>query len=240
MEVRIAIVEDEPIARSILTKYIENSTNLKLVGTYKNAIDAIDNLSRTQVDLILLDIEMPGMNGLSLLKTLKNPPKVIITTAYRDYALEGFELNVVDYLLKPISIERFSHAINRLFAFKDFAIANDTTSHEFQYFKSGNKLVQIYLNEILFIEGLSNYVKIVTTKAPVVVYQKMSYLEEKLPADDFIRIHKSFIVSCSRLNTLTGTYVEIDGKKIPIGEKYKENLNTYLKKQSLKSGSFFK
>lgn len=232
MEIRIAIVEDEPIAQEILTKYIKKSDNLRLTGTYKNALEAIDNLSQNQVDLILLDIEMPGMNGLSMLKQLKNPPKVIITTAYREYALEGFELNVVDYLLKPISLERFSHAINRLFSFKEFMTSPESPSNDFQYFKSGGKLIQVYLNEILYIEGLSNYVKIVTTKSPVVVYQKMSYLEEKLPREDFIRIHKSFIVSSSRISTLSTTHVEIDGKKIPVGEKYRENVSRLIERQT--------
>lgn len=235
-KIRCVIVEDEAIARQILDKYLAELSDFELLASFDNPVLAQSYLRENPVDLLFLDIEMPGLNGLSLLRSLAVPPKVIITTAYREYALEGYDLNAVDYLLKPISFERFQAALHKLFELKAFApkIAPSTeATPAFLYFKSGNKWVQVFLDEILYIEGLSNYVKIVGTKGTTVVYQKMSYLEEKLPNRLFLRIHKSYIVGLNKIKALYSNELEVDGKLLPVGEKYRPLIKALIEQQSI-------
>ncbi|AEE48138.1 LytR/AlgR family response regulator transcription factor [Haliscomenobacter hydrossis] len=234
--IRCAIVEDEAIARQILSRYLADLPDFVLEAVFENALVAQTYLQEHPIDLLFLDIEMPGLNGLSLLRSLPQPPKVIITTAYREYALEGYDLNAVDYLLKPISFERFQLALHKLFELQAFAPAqlpSATETPAFLYFKSGNKWVQVFLEEILYIEGLSNYVKIVGSKGTTVVYQKMSYLEEKLPAGLFLRIHKSYIVGLNKIAALYATDLEIGGKLLPVGEKYRPLLKALIGKKTI-------
>lgn len=235
-KIRCAIVEDEAIARQILTRYLRELEDFELLETFDNPLLAQAYLLENKVDLLFLDIEMPGLNGLSLLRSLPAPPKVIITTAYREYALEGYDLNAVDYLLKPISFERFQAALRKLFELQVFAPTVPMENEEtpaFLYFKSGNKWVQVFLDEILYIEGLSNYVKIVGTKGITVVYQKMGYLEEKLPDRLFLRIHKSYIVGLSKIKTWYNNELEIEGKLLPVGEKYRPLLKALIEGKSI-------
>lgn len=234
--IRCAIVEDEAIARQILSNYLAGMPGFELVAVFEKPLEAQVYLHENTIDLLFLDIEMPGLNGLTLLRSLAEPPKVIITTAYRDYALEGYDLNAVDYLLKPISLERFQAAVHKLFAFVDFAPVPGQvveSAPAFLYFKSGNKWVQVFLDEVLYIEGLSNYVKIVGTKGTIVVYQKMSYLEEKLPHRLFLRIHKSYIVGLNKIKALYNHELEIEGKLLPVGEKYRPLLKALIEQQSI-------
>lgn len=235
-KIRCAIVEDEAIARQILTRYLRELEDFELLEVFDNPLLAQAYLLENQVDLLFLDIEMPGLNGLSLLRSLPSPPKVIITTAYREYALEGYDLNAVDYLLKPISFERFQAALRKLFELQVFALTPPVESEEapdFLYFKSGNKWVQVFLEEILYIEGLSNYVKIVGTKGVTVVYQKMSYLEEKLPNKLFLRIHKSYIVGLNKIRAWYSNELEVEGKLLPIGEKYRLMVKALIEQNSI-------
>ncbi len=224
-KIKCLVVDDEPIAQDILVGYIEQIANLELVGTCINAIEANDILQQRKVDLILLDIEMPMVSGLNFLANLDNPPKVIITTAYRDYAVEGFELNVIDYLLKPISIERFMKAIHKINTPPKAVFEEE----QFIYLKADKKMVQIVLDEILYIEGLSNYVKIHLTDRMVISYQKLSYLEEILPVDNFIRVHRSFIVARSKIRSYTTSYLEVMKEEIPIGGSYRDSVLKVLK-----------
>lgn len=229
MSLNVVVIEDEPIARDILKNYISQLGDLQLVSSFENALQAIGFFQKESCDLIFLDIEVPGIDGLSFLRTLKNPPKVIITTAYREYAIECFELNAVDYLLKPFSLERFISSVNKVYDLISVGQGQQVSPKRlYQYFKSGNKLVRIFLDEITLIEGLSNYVKIITLKGSVIVYQKLSNLEKKLPAE-FLRVHKSFIVSTDKITTFTSSSVEIENRVIPIGEKYKEQVSEFLK-----------
>lgn len=226
---QVLIVDDEPIAISILEKYVRQIEGLTIAGTCRDAVEAFNFLQKTQVDLLLLDIEMPQMSGLAFLKSLQNPPTVILTTAYRDYALEGFELAVADYLLKPIAFERFLKAIqkvrNNLPAAPPETPAIATRS-AYVYFKSGTKMVQVFLEDILFVESLSNYARIhLASGQSVVTYQKMTDLETVLPASDFLRIHRSYIVRRDKVTAFTPQEVEVGGKVLPVGGLFRKQID---------------
>lgn len=228
MNYKCLIVDDEPVAQSILERYINQISWLTLVAKCKNAVEATDWLNKAEIDLVFLDIEMPHMNGISFLSSLENAPQVIFTTAYRDYAIDGFDLNAVDYLLKPISFERFIKAINKIVERQ--SINSPELPREYLYLKVDQKMVKIDFNEILFIQGLSNYVRIFCESRMLISYQKMSYLEEILPDSAFIRSHKSFIINMSKIKSFTNQDVEIGKTEVPIGAKYKEALLAVLNK----------
>lgn len=236
MSLKCLIIDDEPIAQNIIERYIKPIENLELVAKCSSALEAINVLQKASVDLIFLDIEMPELDGFSFLKTLPNPPKVIVTTAYRQYAMEGFELEVIDYLLKPIPYERFVKAVNKTFKLHDLEQVTQNLHHndtldEFIYLKADKKMVQISFADVLYIEGLSNYVRIFTRDKPIISYQKLSRLEQVLPKEQFIRIHRSYIVSLSKIKAYSGTDVEIHNEiELPIGGSYKHNLLEVLSK----------
>ena len=221
MKLRCLIVDDEPIAQDIIESYVAPFDQIEVVGKCINAIEANRVISEKPVDLIFLDIEMPHIDGLSFVKNLENPPKVIITTAYRDYALEGFELNVVDYLLKPISQERFLKAINRVLTKPKDKFRDPKT---YIYLKVDMKMVQVYLNEICYIQGLSNYVRVFCENRTLISYQKLSHLEEVLPTDLFLRAHRSYIVNLSKIKAYTSHDLDLGMTEIPIGRSYQDNL----------------
>lgn len=237
MSLKCLIIDDEPIAQNIIERYIAPIDNLELVGKCNNAVEAINIIQSGEIDLIFLDIEMPRLDGFSLLKSLKNPPKVIVTTAYREYAMEGFELDVMDYLLKPIPYERLLKAVNKVLKIHSLEemvhdTEQDDKSHkEFIYLKADKKMVQINFEDISYIEGLSNYVRIFITGKPIITYQKLSHLQDILPADRFLRIHKSYIVSLSKITAYTSTGIELDGNnELPLGGSYKKQVLERLSK----------
>ncbi|MEP1097394.1 MAG: LytTR family DNA-binding domain-containing protein [Cyclobacteriaceae bacterium] len=227
-KLKCLIVDDEPIAQEILEQYIGMMEGLQLIGKCKNAIEAHDVLQKGKIDLMLLDIEMPHITGLNFLANLTNPPKVIITTAYREYALEGFELNAVDYLLKPISLERFMRAIEKVQGKHSLPEAV-VPERAYIYLKADKKMVQVFLDDIQYIEGLSNYVKIHLNKKMIISYQKLSHLEKILPKNDFVRVHRSFIVSRLKVKSYTQGSVEVGVEEIPIGGSYKKKALGILK-----------
>ncbi len=224
--IKCLVIDDEPIAQEILVSYINQLDIMELAGTCINAIEANNFLQKETVDLILLDIEMPQVSGLNFLANLANPPKVIITTAYREFALEGFELNAVDYLLKPVSMERFMRAIQKVNKTETRTILEE---EPYIYLKADKKMMQIFFHEIQYIEGLSNYVKIHLMDKVIISYQKLSYLEKVLPEKDFIRIHRSFIVSRVKVKSFTSSYLEVGKTELPIGGNYKEEVLGKLK-----------
>jgi len=231
--IKVVIVDDEPSAVNILSGYVQKISLLNLVGCFQKMEDSLQVIDAAKVDLVFLDIEISINEELKLLAQLQRPPKIIITTADRSNAFEAFEFKTIDYLLKPILFKRFNTAINKLFDLKEFHHLKQA-GQDFIYFKSGTKLLQVYFNEILYIEGLSNYVKIVTKKIPIVVYQKMSYLEEKLPHGEFIRVHKSYIIAVSNVGALSRADLEIGGKIIPIGLKYRDKVDSHFREWELK------
>jgi DNA-binding LytR/AlgR family response regulator len=228
MKTRCLIVDDEPLAIKLMESHIEKLENLEVVGTSTNAMLAFDILREKKVDLLFLDIQMPQITGIDFLKTLKNPPKVIITTAYRQYALEGYELDVIDYLLKPISFERFLKAVNKYYHYssRDLNVVTNTGSsselwNAYMDVKENKRVIRINLKDIKFIEGLNEYVGIHTDERRIVTKTSLTKIEEKLPGEQFIRIHKSFIVPLAKINAFSSTSVEVDNKELPIGRSYK-------------------
>jgi len=228
-KIRCLVVDDEPPARKILRRYIEEIPILTLVAECANAVQAFTELQQHTIDLMFLDIRMPQLNGNDLLKTLKNPPKVILTTAYPEYALEGYELDVTDYLMKPVTFERFLKSVNKAFPSGLFKTGNilkeeDKKSEDFVYFRADRKMVKVMLHDILYIESMKDYIKVFTRNNTLVTKQSISSVEEMLPEKDFIRVHRSFIVSLQKIRTFTSELIEIDSSEIPIGKFYRQGV----------------
>ena len=232
MKLRCLIVDDEPPAIKVLLSYVENIENLDVAGTCFNALEAMQVLQQQSVDLIFLDIKMPRLLGTEFIRTLRNPPKVIFTTAHKDYAVEGFDLDAVDYLLKPFSFERFLKAINKIGG-NAAPLPPDTappapspTGGSFLYFRIDRKMTRVELNEILYIESLKDYSRIVRTgQRPLVMKKSISSIEEMLPDNLFIRIHRSFIVSIQKVTAYTQHNIEIGDQELPIGKLHRHQLS---------------
>lgn len=227
------IVDDEPLAIEILESYVSKIDQLEIAGTFRNAVSAFAFLQQNTIDLIFLDIQMPKLSGIDFLRTLKNPPKVILTTAFRDYALDGFELEVVDYLLKPIPFERFLKAVAKVLHQPAVPVAaaskpETASADSFVYFKVDKKMIKTRMTDILFIESIKDYVKVKTADKEIITQQKISYLEESLPSELFLRIHRSFIVNVERIDAYSATDVEIGKHFVPIGRNYKNDVMKIL------------
>lgn len=227
MKTRCMIIDDEPLARELIKGYAAKLENFEIVAECSDAVKALNMLRTKPVDLMFMDIQMPQITGIEFLKTLKHSPNVIITTAYREFALEGFELEVIDYLLKPITFERFLKSVNRYYQMSqdDVQLVNsqggDKGDETFIYVKENKRVVKIYISEIEYIEGLSEYVQIHAQSRKVIVKASLSQMEEKLPASHFMRIHKSYIISLTKIKAFTANTIELPTKELPIGRKYK-------------------
>lgn len=223
------IVDDEHMAHKIIKGYCDAFSHLHLVSQCYDAIEAIECLNKNDVDLIFLDLNMPKLKGFDFLKSMTNPPQVIVTTAYQEYALEGYELQIVDYLLKPISFERFVKAINKL---EPRIISAKNTSEqkikESIFFHSNKKHIQVKLDDILFAEALGNYCKIVTISEEIRVREKISELTKKLSDSLFVQVHKSFLVAKNHINRIEGNTITILDYTIPVGKHYKLNVKSLL------------
>ncbi|GAB4028887.1 LytR/AlgR family response regulator transcription factor [Spirosoma gilvum] len=244
--IRCLLVDDEPPALAVIESHITMIDGLEIVGKCHNAIQAFGVLQSTSVDLLFLDIKMPKLLGTDFVRSLRQPPKVIFTTAYRDYALDGFELDAVDYLLKPISFERFLRAVSKVMRVEPSTISttasegwldtlsekpnSPTAENAFLYFRADRKMVKVFIRDILYVESLKDYVKIVTVSAkPLVVKQSISSLEEMLPDADFLRIHRSYIIAVDKINAYTPNYVDVAGQELPIGRLYHKEVGRVLK-----------
>jgi DNA-binding LytR/AlgR family response regulator len=230
--IKAIIVDDEPLALDVLETYIDKMPNISLVAKCENAIEANEALKNNDVDLMFLDIQMPQITGVEFLKSLNNPPAVIFTTAYPDYAVEGFELNAVDYLLKPISLDRFMKAVNKV-SEKMGKKPNDGSGTvemegDFFFVKADKKLIKVDFDDIIYIEGLKDYVIIRQEAGRVITLQTMKSLEVKLPESTFKRVHRSYIVNINKINAVVGNMLEVtekgQTKHIPIGKNYREEL----------------
>jgi DNA-binding LytR/AlgR family response regulator len=223
--IRCLLVDDEPPSLEILRRYISNTPGLDIAGECHHAIAAFEFLQTQPVDLILLDMNMPRMSGMDFLRALKNPPRVIITTAYRDFAVDGYELGAVDYLLKPFSLDRFWKAIQRLQPTTEDTkpTANIAVSEErCLYVRADRKVVKILVSDILYIESLKDYVKIVLADRQVVTKQTITAIEEMLPEKDFLRVHRSFIISIRKVDSYSPSSIFIGKNEIPIGPLYRQ------------------
>lgn len=218
MTLNCLIIEDEPVARDILRQYIQDVPHLTLLKEFDEGISAASYLKEHSVDLIFLDINMPKLSGISLLKSLANPPKVILTTAYSEYALEGYELDVVDYLLKPFSFERFLKAVHKVEVKQELEIsfASDIT------IKANKKLYRISTEDILFVEGMGDYLTLKTSDQKLTFYRTLKSFYEELDPKKFLRVHKSFIVNLEKIDFVEGNMIQIGDETIPIGQAYKD------------------
>lgn len=229
-------VDDEPPALDVIKNYIEAVSSLQLVGTCINAVEALGMLQRQSVDLLFLDIQMPQILGTDFIRALKKPPKVIFTTAYRKFAIEGFELDAVDYLLKPISFDRFLKAVNRVMDSNLTAGSHEIYSDKqfdkgeaFISFRADRKNIKIALDDILYFESLKDYVKVVTKTKNIITKQSIASLEEILPPHSFIRIHRSFIVSVNKIESFTSELIGIAKTELPVSRMYRHEVGKILK-----------
>jgi two-component system, LytTR family, response regulator len=241
-KIKCLVIDDEPPARDILKKYIAGVDLLQLAGECSNAVETLSFLQNNAVDLLFLDIKMPHILGTSFLRTLKNPPKVIFTTAFRKYAIEGFDLNAVDFLLKPISFERFLQAVNKVMQLDIHAAGNSNVlneplpeqSHPFLYFRADRKMVKVFLEDILFVESLKDYIKVVTNQKVIISKQSISSLEEMLPKELFARVHRSYIIALNKIDSYNTDIIEIGKKDIPIGRMFRHDVSRVVNISSIK------
>ncbi|MCF8243346.1 MAG: LytTR family DNA-binding domain-containing protein [Melioribacteraceae bacterium] len=224
-KIRCLVVDDEPLAANVIKSYIEKVDMLELVAICSNAVETFNKLNSSKIDLIFLDIKMPQISGMELMKSLTNPPQIILTTAFRDFAVESYEHGVIDYLLKPISFERFLKAIGKITLNQQSAsilTAPEVSKQEFIFVKSNKKQVKVALDKILYIEGLKEYLQIITTTEKIISYLSLTYMIEKLPSDKFIRVHRSYIISINKIKSYSAAEITMPGKTIPIGNHYKQ------------------
>ena len=235
--INVIIVDDEPLAQDVLETLISQMPQLNLVQKCNNAIEANNVLQKEDIDLMFLDIQMPQITGVDFLRSLTNPPEVIFTTAHNQYALEGFELNVIDYLMKPISMDRFMKAVNKASEKIGTGEGGEADGEDFIFVKSDKKLVKIKYDDIIYIEGLKDYVIIRMKEGRVITLQTMKSLEAKLPVNLFKRIHRSYIVSIDKINAFVGNSVEVKekgaAKLLPVGKNYKEELLVIINEKRL-------
>lgn len=228
------IIDDEPMARELLESHCKQTGFIKLVASCKSAVEAFQILHEQKVDVMFLDIQMPGITGLNFLRSLKDPPRVIFTTAYNNHAVEAFELEATDYLLKPITYERFFKAVQRISSKHiDSQSVVPVVKQESSsiFLKVGRRLVQIELNEVLFFVSLGDYVKVITPAETLVCYTTLNKLTDLLPAEQFLRVHRSYIISLKRISFMEGNYIKIGEHDISVGSTYKDGL---MKKLNLK------
>ena len=242
MKLRTIALDDEPLALKLVADYIRKTPFLELVNTFDNPMDAIDFLVDEEVDLILLDIQMPDLTGIEFTKVLQNVPKIIFTTAYERYAIEGFKLNAIDYLLKPFSYTEFLTAVQK--AKRQIELENEhdqftlptlEANNQFLFLKSEYKIRRINFNDILYIEGLKDYVKVYlqSESKPIISLNSVKSLEQKLPEEQFMRVHRSFIVNLNRIEVIERSRIVFGKVYIPVSDQYKEKFQEYLNKNFL-------
>lgn len=226
------IIDDEPLAIRVIESHIAHIPGVKVLAVFDNALDGFAYIQQNAVDLLFLDIQMPRMTGIEFLKSIRQRPYVILCTAYREYALEGFDLDVADYLVKPIPLNRFMQAISKVFRLQNKKIsflpqpeiATTLPIQPFVYVKADKSMIRVLLEDILYVESIKNYVKIITPQKPIITMQKISLMEEKLPKRYFLRVHRSFIIALDKIEKFTATNVTINQQLIPIGRLYKNEV----------------
>lgn len=237
---KCVVIDDEPFALDLIKDYILRTPFLELTAEFNNPFKALDFINREEVELLFLDINMPELSGIQLIKTLHNPPLVIFTTAYSEFAVESYNYNAVDYLLKPIPYERFLKAVNKASALKPGSLTRETsaeipekddkTGNSF-FIKSGHQQVKIFVDEILYIEAAGNYMSIVTSGKKIMSLLSMKEAMDLLPEGRFVRIHKSFVVAIDKIEVIDRNEVTLGGKKVPIGVTYREHFTSIIKKR---------
>lgn len=245
MKIKCIAVDDEPLALEKIKNYISKVSFLELVNTFSNGIETIDYLRENKVDLMFLDIQMEELTGIQLLEVLTNKPKVIFTTAYDSYALKGYELEVSDYLLKPISFDRFLQSVNKIYnqslsnhpaqtiTHTEIQHVTETAQEDFMFVKTEYRMQKVMFEEVLYVEGMKDYLRIITKTEKIMTLQNFQGMLDMLPQDNFIRIHKSYIIAINKINHIDRGHVIIGKERIPIGESYKQLFFDHLKKRKL-------
>ncbi|MFG6687451.1 LytR/AlgR family response regulator transcription factor [Mariniflexile sp. HNIBRBA6329] len=223
MKIKCVIIDDEQLAISVIENHLKNFDHFEVVGTFNNPIKAYSLLEKEKVDVIFLDINMPQMTGFSFIENLNSKPLIVITTAYREYAVKSFELNVLDYLVKPIPFDRFLKSINKIYQqlYTNNAVGDTSLQQEPHIFlKVDKKLLKINLNDILYIESLKDYIKVITKIGDYVVHKSLTAITEELPLSNFLRVHRSYTISINKISAIEGNTIEIANRRIPIGRNY--------------------
>jgi len=228
------IIDDEPIAIDVIKTHIERSALLEISDTFTSSAKAFGFLQKNPVDLVFIDIQMPGLTGLEIIRTLSRKPKFIITSAYREYALDGYDLDVLDFLVKPVSYERFLKSLSKFINTSALSAPVNASAPRFIFIREGRKMTRIFLDSIIYLESQKDHVKIITGNENFVTRGTMSYYEQWLPKNEFSRVHRSYLVSVSKIKAYTDDDVEMnDGKLIPVGELYRKAFRDILQKHFL-------
>lgn len=229
--IKCVVIDDEQPARELITLHCANLHDFKVLATFDNALDGFNFLQKNSIDLLFLDIQMPRITGLELIRSLKVCPRIILTTAYREYAVEAFDLDVMDYLIKPVTQERFMKAISKFNFYNHTLIEKPDIANNYDqayiFLKAGKGQIKLYLKDILYIEGLKDFIKVHTVHKVVIASERLSYMEEKLPENKFARLHKSFIAALDKISVVQAEQISIGSATIPIGRVFK---NEFLKK----------
>ncbi len=237
MKIRCLIIDDEPLATNVIKKYLKEFNQFEIAGVCHSAIEAFNLLKNKSPQVVFLDINMPNMSGIDLIKTLEHPPLIVITTAYRDYAVEGFEYNVFDYLVKPIAFPRFMKTIDRLterlLEKPVKGAGNSSKEEDFIFVKVDKKMVKIMFADILYIESLKDYVRIKTVYEDFITHHTLAGITVSLPPEQFMRIHRSYTIALAQVKALDGNSVEIGGKSLPVGRNYRVELKKVIQSKSL-------
>ena len=227
MKIKCVLIDDEPLAIKVLQNYFANFTDFEVIGTFNNSLEALDFINSTSVDAVFLDINMPMMTGFELISLIENKTKVIITTAFREFAAESYDLDVLDYLVKPIPLPRFIKCINKItteYNLKNNIKVETTKGDSHIFIKVDKKMMKINIEEILFVEGMKEYIKVVTPDKTYITHKSLTSLSEELPADRFLRIHKSYVIALNKVKSIEGNRIQIQSYTIPIGRNYSKEV----------------
>ncbi|SEB70783.1 DNA-binding response regulator, LytR/AlgR family [Tenacibaculum sp. MAR_2009_124] len=233
MKINCVIIDDEPLAINVIKNHLQEFQNISIVDTFNNPLDALETLENNEVHVLFLDINMPKMNGLDFLKNIPVKPHVIITTAYREFAADSYDLDVLDYLVKPIPFPRFLKCINKLtqrIHNNDNVKSSTLKDESYIFLKVDKKLVKVRYDDILFIESLKDYIKVCTTAGNYIVHKSLTSITEELPENNFLRIHRSYTIAIDKVKSIEGNSVEINAKRLPIGRKYINNTKQIILK----------
>ncbi|TDO73510.1 LytTR family two component transcriptional regulator [Flavobacterium chryseum] len=231
MKIKCVLIDDEPLAIKVLQNYFNNFTDFEVIGTFNNSLEALDFINSTPVDAVFLDINMPMMTGFELISLIENKTKVIITTAFREFAAESYDLDVLDYLVKPIPLPRFIKCINKItteYNLKNNIKVETTKGDSHIFIKVDKKMMKINIEEILFVEGMKEYIKVVTPDKTYITHKSLTSLSEELPADRFLRIHKSYVIALNKVKSIEGNRIQIQSYTIPIGRNYSKDVKNKI------------
>ncbi|MCI9845406.1 LytR/AlgR family response regulator transcription factor [Flavobacterium pectinovorum] len=231
MKIKCLLIDDEPLAIKVLQNYFTNFPDFEVIGTFNNSLEALDFINSTPVDAVFLDINMPMMTGFELISLIENKTKVIITTAFREFAAESYDLDVLDYLVKPIPLPRFIKCINKItteYNLKNNIKAEVSKGDAHIFIKVDKKMMKINIEEILFVEGMKEYIKVVTPDKTYITHKSLTSLSEELPGDKFLRIHKSYVIALNKVKSLEGNRIQILSYTIPIGRNYSKDVKNKI------------